>query len=122
MKTKHYVIMLVAILLTGCNISRPSTPVYYSYPTPDQKNELTQIVLDSLKDPESAKFGEVILIDHGKGACVEVNARNAFGGYTGLQQAMLMNMDNIGWQLLRIRDVTLDVCGTALHSVISSNR
>ena len=114
--------MLVAILLTGCVNPRPSTPVYYSQPTPDQKQELVNIVLNSLKDPESAKFGDVVLIDHGNGACVEVNARNAFGGYTGLQQAMLMKVDNIGWQLLDIRDVSLDVCGTALHAVITSNR
>ena len=121
MKTHHYIIMLAVILLTGCMNTRPATPVYYSYPTPDQKNELTQLVFSSLKDPESAQFGDVILIDHGKGACVAVNAKNTYGGYTGLQQAMLMNMDNIGWQLLDIRSVTLEVCGTALHSVITSN-
>ena len=121
MKIQPFTILLAAILLTGCINTRPATPVYYSSPTPEQKNELTQLVLSSLKDPDSAKFGDVILIDHGKGACVEVNAKNTYGGYTGLQQAMLMNIENIGWQVLDIRSVTLEVCATSLHSVITSN-
>lgn len=36
-----------------------------------------------LKDPESAKFGKFSISDDGTAACGSVNAKNAFGGYTG---------------------------------------
>lgn len=42
----------------------------------------------SLKDPNSAMFGELKAASDGKGivyVCGYVNARNSFGGYTGMQ-------------------------------------
>lgn len=43
---------------------------------------------NTLKDPDSAKFQNVRVIDQKGGAqvvCGEVNAKNSFGGYTGFQ-------------------------------------
>ncbi|WP_372502401.1 hypothetical protein P7L66_13330 [Tistrella mobilis] len=43
-------------------------------------------VLRQLKDPDSAKFRDVRLVDHpagGRVVCGEVNARNSYGGYVG---------------------------------------
>lgn len=58
-------------------------------------------VLLRLKDPDSARFGQIA---HGKAGaiCGEVNARNSYGGYTGMTPFMLtadgafMAYDNTG--------------------------
>lgn len=50
-------------------------------------------VLDSLKDPDSARFGKFTEVTSTT-ACLNVNARNAFGGYTGDQVAFLLKADN----------------------------
>ena len=44
-------------------------------------------VKDKLRDPESARFKDLKLIrlDNAIYACGEVNAKNAFGGYTGFK-------------------------------------
>jgi hypothetical protein len=72
----------------------------------------------NLKDPDSAKFGEVAIVDNSqkdgngyamKTACVTVNAKNAYGGYTGDQQAMvLLHGDQSDY--LGTDDLTLDQC------------
>jgi hypothetical protein len=49
-------------------------------------------IVPLLRDPESAKFGEdFIFTNEGLTplVCGEVNAKNAFGGYTGLQTFMI---------------------------------
>lgn len=43
-----------------------------------------KIVRTMLKDPDSAKFGDIFFGRHGT-VCGTVNAKNAFGGYTGAQ-------------------------------------
>ena len=49
-----------------------------------------QMVLDKLKDPESAKFRNQKIIDFkgGKLLCGEVNAKNSYGGYVGFAPYM----------------------------------
>lgn len=53
-----------------------------------------------LKDPDSAEFGAIDVREGpgGKWACVTVNARNSFGGYTGDQQVKLTYVEGKGWQ------------------------
>jgi len=58
-------------------------------------------VLASLKDPDSAKFGEFTLVND-NAACLTVNARNSLGGYTGDQQAYLIKKNNL-WNVLTIQ-------------------
>lgn len=43
------------------------------------------VVKQSLKDPDSAKFQNVRVVDYndGKVVCGEVNAKNSYGGYVG---------------------------------------
>lgn len=47
-------------------------------------------VSDVLKDPESARFRKLRLVDYKGGllACGEVNAKNSYGGYVGFSQFM----------------------------------
>lgn len=56
-------------------------------------------ITDNLKDPGSAKFGEISIVEGvgGKFACASVNARNSLGGYTGEQQIKLRHMGADGW-------------------------
>jgi len=63
-------IALVALLLlTGCG----------------QEATLKREIAAVMKDPESAKFGDITIIGEGEGrvACGSVNGKNALGGYTG---------------------------------------
>lgn len=60
------------------------------------ENKTKEIVLSSLKDPNSAQFQNV------KGYCGEVNAKNGFGGYIGFKrfyvsgnQAVFETEDNL---------------------------
>lgn len=61
---------------------------------------VTDAVRSGLKDPASAEFGAIDIREGpgGKWACVTVNARNAFGGYTGDQQVKLTYVNGQGWQ------------------------
>lgn len=51
-----------------------------------------QAVLESLKDPSSARFGRFWYAP-GKAACGTVNAKNAFGGYTGEQRFIYLGRE-----------------------------
>lgn len=53
-------------------------------------------VRNSLKDPDSAKFGQFFEVDS-ENACIGVNAKNAFGGYTGEKFISLMKSQNGDW-------------------------
>lgn len=82
---------LFSLLLTGCG--KPS--------------EVKKVVLQNLKDPDSAKWGHEFSYMHF--ACVVVNAKNSFGGYTGDRSAWLVTYDNpessnAKWQLEDIDD------------------
>lgn len=66
---KRWTLMLVApaLLLSACG----------------EKAEIKTIVKDHLIDPDSAKFGEILISQNGEYACALVNAKNRMGGYTG---------------------------------------
>lgn len=67
---------MAAFLLAGCD------------------NPLQKTVREKLIDPDSAKFGEqVIYLNH---ACVVVNAKNTYGGYTGNKTAWLERYGTTG--------------------------
>lgn len=53
-----------------------------------EEPEAKKAVLQRLKDPDSAKFGNFTLIDDER-ACLTVNAKNTYGGYTGDKEAWL---------------------------------
>lgn len=105
--------------LSGCATEPPLPPLRTSAPNTDQQNKIFRAVLAGLKDPDSAKFGQITVIDDGKGACVTVNAKNALGGYNGYQQAFLVNMEVVGWLLNSIMDIGHAQCIDALHHVLN---
>jgi hypothetical protein len=72
------------------------------------ESDARKAVLDSLKDPDSAKFGKFTQVND-KSACLTVNARNSMGGYAGDQQASLIKKEN-AWVVLNIDDRSHEMC------------
>lgn len=73
------------------------------------KNGAEAAVRESLKDPDSAKFGEFYYNKKTKKGCLTVNAKNSMGGYTGDEQAYLQVGDK-GWEVHGIAEVSQDSC------------
>lgn len=64
-------------------------------------NSMKKAVRSELKDPDSAKWGEVY--SYKNRACLEVNSKNSYGGYTGKQVAWLHTYDSGGdWYVDKI--------------------
>ena len=55
-----------------------------------------EAVRQSLKDPESARFGAFYYNSTTKKACLTTNAKNEMGGYTGNKEVHLTR-DDSGW-------------------------
>ncbi len=84
--------------------------------TNSSQSNAEKATLAALKDPSSAQFGEFTKYgDHGSYSCLSVNAKNTFGGYTGVQQATLKKNINEEWQVESIDDVSHEACIQALH-------
>lgn len=84
------------------------------------ESEAKKAVLASLKDPDSAKFGQFTLVNE-EHACLTVNSRNSFGGYTGDQQAMLTKIgveDN--WRV-KIVNVSHESCVSFARDFIKAS-
>jgi hypothetical protein len=60
-----------------------------------EKSQAETVIRDQLKDPDSAEFGK--FESNGKKACLQVNAKNSFGGYTGFQTAFLKKDEKGNW-------------------------
>ena len=118
MKTKQLSICcLVSALLTGCAPRVPAPPVTVSNPSNEERVLFQKSIINSLKDPDSAKFGEQIFLVDNKAACVEVNAKNSYGGYTGFQQAMFVKVNGVGWKLMRIANARIQVRSATLSNL-----
>lgn len=103
MKRQVYVLLAAGVLtIGGCG----------------DKSRAIEVTRQHLKDSDSAKFGGVAIVDINdkdglgnsmKVACVTVNSKNSYGGYTGDQQAMLiLRGDQIDF--VDITEVTQEQC------------
>lgn len=72
MNRKLLTAVMFCALLTSCNSS---------------ERQAQEVIRNQMKDPDSARFGR--FETNGKKACLEVNGKNSFGGYTGFQTAFL---------------------------------
>lgn len=94
---KGLVIFFVGIVVLGQVLQELQPP-----PTPEEKAaqarsaarweaeyRAKQAVLGMLREPESAKFGDVWVAKSARVVCGEVNARNGFGGMTGMQRFVI---------------------------------
>lgn len=94
MKTFIFCVLLLAVFLAARTpvstpVTIPQAIAAVVEPTAAEKNEQIKtgikiMVLTALKDPESARFGPVFMGKNDNG-CALVNARNSFGGYTGMR-------------------------------------
>lgn len=91
----------------------------------DKKNA-EMAVRQSLKDPDSAQFGEFTIgytVTYGKVSemhtCLTVNAKNSFGGYIGKQEAIVFERVFEGrgkWNLIKIIEGSHNACVKKLQS------
>lgn len=78
------------------------------------------MVLAKLKDPSSAKFGdyEEVLSKNRDWACLGVNARNSFGGYTGEESARFVRKAGTqDWDFQGIAPQSFDECVSMITSM-----
>ena len=100
-----------ALTFAGCGEGERSKVI-------DDNGRVIDETRRNLKDPDSAKFGEVVVIDIGekdeagnsmRWACVTVNAKNSYGGYEGDQQAILtVQSDKVGF--VHFRQISHEKC------------
>lgn len=98
MKTSRIILSAgLAVLASGCG---------------GAESAAQDAVREALRDPDSAKFGEFTSGSDGEGewACLTVNAKNSFGGYTGDQQARLRRNGSRDWEVMSIAEVSQDTC------------
>ena len=80
-KRKHLLIIAATIVLVG------TAYCYFTFFAP--KSIAMDAVRNSLIDPDSAKFRNVVVRDRGV-VCGEMNAKNKMGGYTGYTKFVYM--------------------------------
>lgn len=90
---KRMIVLAALAMLGGCG----------------EEKAAQQAVLEVLKDPDSAKFGEFYYNSDTKKACLGVNAKNSMGGYTGEKQALLTNGES-GWEYIYASELSHDDC------------
>jgi len=115
-------LIFITLALTACQKAnvRPIPKAQVSTASHSERSQIIQVVLESLKDPDSAKFGEAVLIDYGQAACIFVNAKNTYGGYTGYQNAILLNVTGY-WDVYLIKNISMDHCISAAHRTLNNS-
>jgi hypothetical protein len=101
MKSKFFVFTTSVLILSGCT-STPLPPAQLSRPSAEEKLIFKEIITSKAFDPESVRFKEPMAIINNEVACVEINAKNRFGGYTGFKAANLVKYDHSGWTYVRM--------------------
>ena len=79
-------ILLLPILVAACG----------------QGGQIEKAVREKLKDPDSAKFKDLVVSDNGERACVVWNAKNSMGGYGEWDVAELQKV-NSSWKVNDMR-------------------
>ena len=78
--------------------NRPAVVWTKDVATKDEIDEAKKAVVNKLKDPESAKFGEIWALSGSNGkrtVCGYINAKNSYGGYTGRKMFMIISPDSV---------------------------
>ncbi len=104
MKYRRLILSAICgVAITGC-VSQPpgtSTPAVTwtkDSATGNEKKIAKEKVTSQLKDPESARYGEIWALNGSNGhrtVCGYVNAKNSYGGYTGEKTFTILASDKI---------------------------
>jgi len=73
------------------------------------KADAEAAVRDSLKDPDSAKFGDFYYNQKTEKGCLTVNAKNSMGGYIGDQEAYVRKSKG-SWSVGSIAEGSKESC------------
>ena len=123
---KVLVVLVSLVLATGCSedpakvAARKAEAEAQAIAAAAKQDEddSKKAVLAGLKDPDSAKFGKFSLagkVQGNQAACLTVNAKNSFGGYTGDAQAIMTKMEG-KWVVMQLgmkivgRELSHDEC------------
>jgi len=90
----------VLVLLAGCGDSKA----------------IKELVQAQLRDPESARFDELVFSEDGNQACVEWNAKNGYGGYGSPKIAELKKTDG-AWEVVTMEGHRLNCTATAFKAI-----
>lgn len=76
-----------------------------------------KLVLQNLKDPNSAKFGEFTIVSTEKFemACLTVNSKNSLGGYVGNREFIVGRLEGESWELQGTHKVSHSTCVTMMR-------
>ena len=97
-------------------------------------NEIKVAVRKILLDPDSAKFGSVYIESSPKKpgkpiinsnlfrACITVNSKNSYGGYSGDQQAMAFMNEQRKWEVVYIHNHDQETCKKFLEAQYPVNK
>jgi hypothetical protein len=77
--------------------------------TSQERSLIIEAVSNSLFDSESARYKDINLIPNSY-ACVEVNAKNRFGGYTGFQTMVVAYLNNSWSTIDSLKDASSAFC------------
>lgn len=102
---KKLVLIVAFVLLGACDSNRDA---------------MEEMVRAQLKDPESATFGDYkeVLSKNRDWACLAVNAKNSFGGYTGEQSARFVRKaGEAAWALDSIAPQSFADCVKMLNDM-----
>jgi hypothetical protein len=75
--------------------------------------KIKDTVRQNLKDPDSAKFGTVLMTSDATIACIEFNAKNSMGGYVGMRIAQLTKKNGV-WEVLIMDQYPSNCHGTTV--------
>jgi hypothetical protein len=112
MKKTTLAIITIATLISGCGdpaAERAAADAKKAAVEAERSlSEIKQAVLASLKDPESAKFGQFTQVGDNQ-ACIEVNARNSYGGYSGTTPFLVRKIDG-EWNIHPLLKLSYKTC------------
>lgn len=112
MKKTTLAIITISTLISGCGdpaAERAAADAKKAAVEAERSlSEIKQAVLASLKDPESARFGQFTQVGDNH-ACIEVNARNSYGGYSGTTPFMVRKIDG-KWTASTSLNFTYKIC------------
>lgn len=109
--------ILAAVLLLAATLGCTEDPAKVAAKKADTESKAA--IIAQLKDPDSAKFGEIVIIKADKGAsvgCRAVNAKNSMGGYTGNKQVALVEKGG-HWEVVSFLDVAEVFCLSTLKEM-----
>lgn len=72
-----------------------------------EESQMQNLVRAQLRDPDSAKFKDVVTSKDGRRACIQWNAKNSMGGYGDWQVSQLLK-DGANWTIVELKGSDTD--------------